>query len=193
MVSASSERRLTTPFSTRCFVFASVSTAAFHEALRTNNADAFMSYVADDVVLMPPGEPAVRGKEGVRLWYAGLLSQYRTSSLTLADREVFVGDDWAVELGTFQWGAHIRRRRIPSHRSWELHAGPEAAAGRAMAVRARGLEQHGARRSAVGEVTQTLPLLFSTGRQCRLANVAQDRKLSDEAPVFRDEAREFGL
>lgn len=63
-----------------------------------------MSYVADDVVLMPPGEALVRGKEGVRAWYSAFLTQYRTSSLTLADREVFVADDWAVELGTFEWG-----------------------------------------------------------------------------------------
>jgi hypothetical protein len=33
----------------------------------------------------------------------GFLAQYRTSSLTLADREVLVGSGWAVELGTFEW------------------------------------------------------------------------------------------
>ena len=38
------------------------STAAFHQALRTNDLEAFMSYVADDVFFMPPGEPAVRGR-----------------------------------------------------------------------------------------------------------------------------------
>jgi uncharacterized protein (TIGR02246 family) len=79
-------------------------TAAFHQALRTNDAETFMSYVAEDVVLMPPGEAAVRGKDGVRAWYSSFLQQYRTSSLTLADREVFVGDGWAVEIGTFEWG-----------------------------------------------------------------------------------------
>lgn len=78
-------------------------TAAFHQALRTNDAEALLGYVADDVLLMPPGEDAVRGKEAMRDWYAAFLSQYRTSSLILSDREVFAGDRWAVELGTYEW------------------------------------------------------------------------------------------
>jgi ketosteroid isomerase-like protein len=76
----------------------------FHDALRNNNPDSLFIYVADDVWLMPPGEPVVRGKNAMREWYSGFLSQYRTSSLTFSNREVFVGDDWAVEVGTFDWG-----------------------------------------------------------------------------------------
>lgn len=79
-------------------------TSAFHEALRTNDTTAFLSYLADDVVLMPPGEAALQGKEAVRGWYLAFLSHYRTSSLNLGSREVFVGDGWATELGTFEWG-----------------------------------------------------------------------------------------
>lgn len=79
-------------------------TAAFHQALRTNDAGAMFAYVADDVLLMPPGEAAVHGKSAMRQWYDGFLSQYRTSSLTLSDREVFVGEEWAVELGSYDWG-----------------------------------------------------------------------------------------
>jgi uncharacterized protein (TIGR02246 family) len=79
------------------------STAAFHQALRTNDLETFMSYVAKDVFFMPPGEPPVRGQDALRKWMTGFLAQYRTSSLTLADREVLVGNGWAVELGTFEW------------------------------------------------------------------------------------------
>jgi uncharacterized protein (TIGR02246 family) len=79
-------------------------TAAFHEALRTNDAETFLSFVADDVVMMPPGEAPVRGKDALRAWYAAFLSRYRTSSLTLGDREVFVGEGFAVEIGSFEWG-----------------------------------------------------------------------------------------
>lgn len=78
-------------------------TAAFHQALRTNDLETFMSYVAEDVSFMPPGEPPVRGRDAVRQWLTGFLAQYHTSSLTLADREVLVGSGWAVELGTFEW------------------------------------------------------------------------------------------
>jgi ketosteroid isomerase-like protein len=79
-------------------------TAAFHQALRTNDADALFEYVADDVLMMPPGEPAVRGKGAMREWYAGFLSHYHTTSLTLSDPEVLVGDGWAAELGSYEWG-----------------------------------------------------------------------------------------
>jgi uncharacterized protein (TIGR02246 family) len=78
-------------------------TTAFHQALRTNDLEGFMAYVADDVVFMPPGEPAVRGRDAVRKWITAFLAQYRTSALTLANREVRVGSGWAVELGTFEW------------------------------------------------------------------------------------------
>lgn len=79
-------------------------TKAFHQALRHDDADALFMHVADDVVLMPPGESAVRGKSAMREWYAGFLAAYRTSSLTLTNPEVFVTGEWAVELGTYEWG-----------------------------------------------------------------------------------------
>ena len=78
-------------------------TTAFHDALRRNDLEAFMAYVADDVLFMPAGEPPIRGKEAMRTWMNGFLSQYKTTSLTLADREVRTADDWAVELGTYEW------------------------------------------------------------------------------------------
>src|SRR5512141_1596344 len=43
-------------------------TAAFHQALRANDLETFMSYVAEDVLFMPPGEPPVRGRDAVRKW-----------------------------------------------------------------------------------------------------------------------------
>ena len=78
-------------------------TEAFHQALRTNDADALFAYVSDDVVMMPPGEAVISGKAAMRAWYAGFLSQYRTSALILTNREVFVGGDWATEVGTYEW------------------------------------------------------------------------------------------
>jgi ketosteroid isomerase-like protein len=62
-----------------------------------------MSHVAEDVYFMPPGEAPVRGRDALHRWMTAFLAQYRTSSLTLADREVLVGRGFAVELGTFEW------------------------------------------------------------------------------------------
>ena len=78
-------------------------TTEFHGYLRANDLEKFMSYVAEDVIFMPPGEPPVRGRDAVHKWMTSFLAQYRTSSLTLNNREVRVGDGWAVELGTFEW------------------------------------------------------------------------------------------
>lgn len=79
-------------------------TKDFHDALRANDLERFTSYVADDVFFMPPGEAPSRGKDAVRAWMVAFLGQYRTTTLTLADREVWVGDGFAVELGTYEWG-----------------------------------------------------------------------------------------
>ncbi len=78
-------------------------TAAFHEALRTNDTAGVLGRVADDVLMLPPGETPVRGKEAMRTWLTTFLTQYRTTALVLTDREVFVGQGWATELGAYEW------------------------------------------------------------------------------------------
>jgi len=75
----------------------------FHEALRKDNTEGLLALAADDVVMMPPGEMAVRGKSAMRDWHASFLSLYRTTSLSLDHREIFVGNGLAVELGTYTW------------------------------------------------------------------------------------------
>jgi ketosteroid isomerase-like protein len=78
-------------------------TAAFHQALRTNDADSFFVYVADDAAIMPPNEAPVRGKAPMRTWYSNFLSAFRTTTLTLIARETLVDDNWATELGQYEW------------------------------------------------------------------------------------------
>ena len=78
--------------------------AAFHQALRSNDSATFYSYVDDDVMMMPPGQAPVRGISAMRSWYAAFLAQYQTSSLTLSDKEVLVGNGWATETGSYEWG-----------------------------------------------------------------------------------------
>jgi ketosteroid isomerase-like protein len=72
-------------------------------ALRTNSSDSLMVLMAEDVVLMPPNEPVLKGKAAVRTWYDQLMTQLRTSDLTITDREVLIGGEWATELATFEW------------------------------------------------------------------------------------------
>jgi ketosteroid isomerase-like protein len=79
-------------------------TAAFHQALRTNDFEALFGYVADDVIMMPPNEAPVRDKPAMQTWYRTFLSAFRTTTLILTNREVTVSDGWASELGQYEWG-----------------------------------------------------------------------------------------
>jgi len=72
-------------------------------ALRTDASDSLMALMADDVVLMPPNEAVLRGEMAVRAWYDRFLTQWRTASLTITDREVLIGGEWATELAAFEW------------------------------------------------------------------------------------------
>lgn len=60
--------------------------------------------MVDDVVLMPPNEPVLKGKPAVRTWYDQFLTQLHTSSLTISNREVLLGDGFATEIANFEWG-----------------------------------------------------------------------------------------
>ncbi|HVD62434.1 MAG TPA: nuclear transport factor 2 family protein [Gemmatimonadaceae bacterium] len=72
-------------------------------ALRTNNSDSLMALMADDIIIMPPGESPLKGKAAVKTWYDGFLTQLRTTDLTVSDREVVLGDDEATEIAGFEW------------------------------------------------------------------------------------------
>jgi ketosteroid isomerase-like protein len=83
-------------------------TAAFHQALRTNDAEGLFAYVTDDMLMMPPNEAPVRGKAAMQTWYRTFLSEFRTTTLILTNREVTVSDSWATELGHYEWGLQPR-------------------------------------------------------------------------------------
>lgn len=72
-------------------------------ALRNDNPDSLLALMADDLLLMPPNEPVLKGKVAVRTWYEHLLTQLRTNSLIVTDREVRVDGDLATEVATFEW------------------------------------------------------------------------------------------
>ena len=45
--------------------------AAYHEAAVAKDWDAVATYYTTDAVIMPPNQPAVRGRDGIKVWYAG--------------------------------------------------------------------------------------------------------------------------
>lgn len=72
-------------------------------SLRADAVDSVLAVMAEDVILMPPHEPVLKGKTAVRPWYEALVTQLRTVSLTVQDREVRIGGDWVTEVAGFEW------------------------------------------------------------------------------------------
>ena len=72
-------------------------------ALRSDSPDSLLALMADDVIIMPPNEPVLRGKPAVRAWYEQFVRQMRTRSLDITNRELFVGGDYATEVAEFVW------------------------------------------------------------------------------------------
>ena len=71
--------------------------------MRTDSPDSLLALLSDDVIIMPPNETVLKGKPAVRTWYEGFVKQMRTSGLTITDREVLLGGDYATEVAGFEW------------------------------------------------------------------------------------------
>jgi ketosteroid isomerase-like protein len=76
---------------------------ALDAALQKDDVEGLFAHMTDDVVLMPPGEAPVVGKAAARAWYTGLLSQYRTTSLSFTERELLEDGKLGVVLGKHEW------------------------------------------------------------------------------------------
>jgi len=75
----------------------------FLEAWLTNDPDALMRELDDDVVFMPPGHEPARGMAAVRAWFEAAIAEAATVSLEMPEREVVVAGDWGIESGIFVW------------------------------------------------------------------------------------------
>ena len=72
-------------------------------ALRTDSPDSLLALMPDDVILMPPHEPVLKGKAAVRAWYEAVVKQLSTTDLTITNRELLIGGDYATEVAEFEW------------------------------------------------------------------------------------------
>lgn len=61
------------------------------------SGDMSMSYVADDVVIMPPNEPQVVGIEAARAWSEAFMNTMTIESMEYDPTEITVSGDWAIE------------------------------------------------------------------------------------------------
>jgi ketosteroid isomerase-like protein len=71
-------------------------THAYAAAINTNNTDQIMAMCTEDVVFMPPNQPALMGQVAVRKWLADYLAAYSVRE-DFATVEFTVIGDWAIE------------------------------------------------------------------------------------------------
>ena len=76
---------------------------AFLNAMRGNNVDSLRPLIAEEAEFAPPNANIGAGREAFLTWYQQLLTQMRTSGVTVSDRDVAVAGDLAIESGTFDW------------------------------------------------------------------------------------------
>jgi uncharacterized protein (TIGR02246 family) len=67
-----------------------------NEGVNSGDPEKGVQAYADDVVMIPPGEPEVKGKDAVRGWVTALWEQYDVN-LEYTSAEVSVSGDWASE------------------------------------------------------------------------------------------------
>lgn len=76
---------------------------AFLQAMRSNDADALALLVSPDAKFMPPNDAIQAGREGVRDWFKGIISQFKTKDVSVTDRDVIVTGDYGIEQANFLW------------------------------------------------------------------------------------------
>ncbi len=71
---------------------AAVNDVRQQEVAAVSTGDTALAYMADDILFMPPNEPAVVGIAAARAWFGGLLRQFRASVSYTSTKVVFAGD-----------------------------------------------------------------------------------------------------
>jgi len=72
----------------------------YDAAIESGDLEAILAIHSDDSVRMPPNEPTIIGKEGIRSWYQSLFDRV-TLELEVSQKEIEILGDWAFERGTF--------------------------------------------------------------------------------------------
>lgn len=73
----------------------------YSSSLNSGDLDTWMSLWTEDGVQMPPGEPAVSGKDQIRSRNKAVLDRF-TFDMGITNQEVEVAGDWAFARGTYK-------------------------------------------------------------------------------------------
>lgn len=71
------------------------------DAANASDPEAYAEHLAKDAVWLPPGLPAIEGRQAIHRWLAETMASL-SYDLTLEDVEIRLADGWASETGRFQ-------------------------------------------------------------------------------------------
>jgi ketosteroid isomerase-like protein len=74
---------------------------AYLAALRAGDIDAALSQWADSMAVLPPNEPALRGREAFRVWGEAFMKQVKVVDAKFTESEVAASGDLATERVAF--------------------------------------------------------------------------------------------
>lgn len=67
----------------------------------SGNVEDMLAVFTDDVVVMPPNEPAIVGKEAVRSWFQNMVQQFKIEGTYTSASDLTINGDWAFERVAF--------------------------------------------------------------------------------------------
>lgn len=100
----------------------------------SGNVEDMLAVFTDDVVIMPPNEPAITGKDAARSWLQSMVQQFKIEGTYTSASDLTINGDWAFERVAFALkltptgggaaiedvgkGFHVYRRQ--SDGSWKI-------------------------------------------------------------------------
>jgi uncharacterized protein (TIGR02246 family) len=70
-------------------------------AVNARDVDRYLELLTEDIVWLPPGQPALSGRRAFESWVRPFFERF-SYEFVITEAEVQLAGDWAVERGTFQ-------------------------------------------------------------------------------------------
>jgi len=70
---------------------------------RNSDCEAMVSQAASDASMEPPNSPTAKGVDGIRAWCQPMFAQMKTKALTVANKDIAISGDLAVDTGDYDW------------------------------------------------------------------------------------------
>ncbi|MDA2933709.1 DUF4440 domain-containing protein [Acidobacteria bacterium AH-259-D05] len=89
------------------------SVADFETAFNAGEIETLLTIYTVDVIIMPPNQPSVTGRDALRRWFQDFFNQFEVKQFTTSQEEVSVTGDRAYSRGVFSWNLNPKEGGQP--------------------------------------------------------------------------------